>query len=88
MSSKLKIWVVEDDETIQKYLKILLERENYEVVISLNLSNAEETLDGGYVPDVLILDLNLPDGYGAEICKRIKLECRTWLLKISPVFWR
>jgi two-component system, sensor histidine kinase len=57
--------VVEDDASSRYGLKSLLESEGFEVAEASSLAEAEETVVKA-PPDVLILDITLPDGDGAE----------------------
>jgi CheY-like chemotaxis protein len=60
-----RVLVVEDDASSRYGLKSLLESEGYEVAEAGALSEAEESARRAR-PDVLILDITLPDGDGAE----------------------
>src|SRR6266536_822358 len=60
-----RVLVVEDDAFSRYGLKSLLESEGYEVTEAGALAEAEEEIERR-PPDVLILDITLPDGDGAE----------------------
>ena len=66
-----KILLIEDNNTIVMGLKYLLEKEGFlfkaarKVEESLNILEKEEF-------DLILLDINLPDGDGFNICKNIK----------------
>ncbi len=60
-----RVLVVEDDASSRYGLKSLLESEGFEVVEAAALAEAEESARRS-TPDVLILDITLPDGDGAE----------------------
>lgn len=66
-----KILIIEDDKTIREELSILLTNNNYEV------SSIEEFLDieksiKDINPDLILLDINLPNTDGFEVIKKIK----------------
>lgn len=65
-----KILIIEDDIDIRKILKIYLKGESYEVLEAANGAEAMEQLDKQ--PDLVILDLMLPDIDGLSICKNIR----------------
>ena len=65
-----KILVIEDDSDIRNILKIYLEGESYEVLEAANGAEAMGQLDKQ--PDLVILDLMLPDIDGLSICKKIR----------------
>jgi CheY-like chemotaxis protein len=60
-----RVLVVEDDAFSRYGLKSLLESEGYVVVEAGSLADAEDAVRR-FPPDVLILDITLPDGDGAE----------------------
>jgi CheY-like chemotaxis protein len=60
-----RILLVDDEDSLRKVLKDLLEREGYEVAEARDGVQALDQVDR-VGPDVIVLDLNLPglDGYG------------------------
>lgn len=68
---KDKILVIDDEETTAQLIGILLERRGYEVVKSYS---AEEGLRAAYrhQPDLVLLDIMMPDMDGWEVCKRLR----------------
>jgi len=72
-----KILFVEDEQTLQKALKEVLEKEGYNV---LPASNGEEGLSSAkeQKPNLILLDLILPKMDGFEVLKNLKAdnECR------------
>ncbi|WP_373370296.1 response regulator transcription factor [Irregularibacter muris] len=65
-----KILIIEDDVDIRTILKIYLEGESYEVWEAGSGGEAMDYLDKE--PDLVILDLMLPDIDGLKICKNIR----------------
>jgi two-component system phosphate regulon response regulator PhoB len=70
------VLIVEDERDVQTLLDYNLKAEGFE---TLRASNGEEALAWlrARVPDVVLLDLMLPDLPGMEICRRMKAEPRT-----------
>jgi DNA-binding response OmpR family regulator len=66
-----RILAVDDDTDILKVLKANLELHGYEVETSDTWAGAQEILSERE-PDLVILDIMLPDGDGVEICRRIR----------------
>jgi two-component system, OmpR family, alkaline phosphatase synthesis response regulator PhoP len=68
-----KILVVEDDRSTARLLEFLLSREGYEVTRAKDGVRAiQVALE--FAPDVILLDLYLPDMTGAEVLKRLRAE--------------
>lgn len=67
----MKILIVEDDKEIGKLVKLYLSKEGYEVILA---ENASKGLQKYYEenPDLIILDLMLPDFSGLKALKEIK----------------
>jgi DNA-binding response OmpR family regulator len=66
-----ELWVVEDDETIRGVLASRFEAEGHRVrSFSDGGSCLDRSLPG---PDLVLLDLGLPDLEGAEVCRRLRL---------------
>lgn len=68
----VKILIVEDTEEVRDILKVLLEKER-NISLYESTSLKEATLEVNSIfPDIIILDLNLPDGIGTSLCKTIR----------------
>ncbi len=68
---KQKIFIIEDDEDINELLVYNLKKENFEVKSFLNSFDALNALKTEK-PDLIILDIMLPDIDGIEVCKRLR----------------
>ncbi|HEY5588502.1 MAG TPA: response regulator transcription factor [Candidatus Paceibacterota bacterium] len=68
-----RILIVEDEESIRKFIKISLKREKFEV---FEASSAEEGLRKilQETPEVVILDIMLPGMNGFELCEKLKKQ--------------
>jgi two-component system, OmpR family, KDP operon response regulator KdpE len=67
----IRILTIDDEKQIRRLLKIGLEAEGFAVS---DASGSVEGLDAvvKQKPDMILLDLNLPDGYGLDLLKRIR----------------
>jgi DNA-binding response OmpR family regulator len=66
----MKIIVTEDDAGIEDILKIILEKEGYQVEL---ISDGIELIDNNFVPpDLLIIDMLLSGINGLDICRHLK----------------
>ena len=68
-----RILAVDDDTDILKVLKANLELHNYEVDTADTWQKARELLSLSH-PDLILLDVMLPDGDGIEICRELRKE--------------
>src|SRR5687768_13097218 len=67
------VLIVEDDAVTRMALVLLLSQLGYDTVPVATVAEGVERLDG---QDRAILDLNLPDGLGTEVMRRILNEKR------------
>ena len=66
-----KILLVEDDALLNKTLTYNLISEGYDTVSALNAGTATQLLTQTEY-DLVLLDINLPDGSGYDLCRLIK----------------
>jgi DNA-binding response OmpR family regulator len=65
------ILLVDDDQDILNVLRANLTLHEYEVETAMSCAETEERLSKG-IPDLMILDLMLPDCDGIDLCRKIK----------------
>ena len=83
--TKYRILVIDDDPDVVELVRDTLEPEGYLVDTALSFRDSELYLSQT-VPDLIVLDLTLPDGDGYELCRRIKrndMTCNTPVLILS-----
>jgi DNA-binding NarL/FixJ family response regulator len=69
----IRILVVDDHDMVREGLAaLLLRRPGYEIVAMVGSSAEALAASDRFVPDVVILDVHLPDGSGIETCREIK----------------
>lgn len=71
MDPKIKILIVEDDPQISKSLEMALTYAGYEVKTAERLAQAREQVHTNTF-QILLLDVNLPDGNGLDFCHEIR----------------
>lgn len=76
-----RILIVEDDELCANSLKRLLEVEGFEVRTEPRGRVVLETTTA-FKPDLIILDLKLPDVHGYEVCQAIRKRFHSWVMPI------
>jgi len=69
----MKILLIEDNESIKKGLKFSFEENNYEIDDTNNVESSIKYLNKN-TPDLIILDVTLPDGNGFDLYKEIIKE--------------
>ncbi|OPJ56292.1 response regulator transcription factor [Alkalithermobacter paradoxus] len=68
-----KVLVIEDEDKITNIIKSYLEKENFDVYISKDGLSGIETFNR-VSPDIVILDLMLPQISGEDVCKKIRVS--------------
>jgi len=74
--TRQRILVVDDDEHIQKSLSQYLEMEEFDVDVA---SSGQEALEraGSQTPDLVLLDIMMPEMDGFEVVERLHQEAPT-----------
>lgn len=70
-SKVMKLLLVEDNESILLGLEYLMQEEGYETDVARSYAEAMERYNGAAY-DLVLLDINLPDGDGYELCRQMK----------------
>lgn len=66
-----RVLVVDDDAKITSFLRRSLALEGYEVVVANSGTEALRTIAGA-PPDLMVLDIMMPDLDGLEVCRRVR----------------
>ena len=66
-----RVLVVDDEPNIVMSLEFLMRRAGFEVAVARNGREALDALDG-MPPDLLLLDVMMPEFDGYEVCERIR----------------
>lgn len=78
---KIKVLVVEDEESIRRFITLNLEMTGYEIAEAASGEDALALLIP-FNPDVIVLDLMLPGIDGLEVCQHIREKRPTTLIII------
>jgi two-component system KDP operon response regulator KdpE len=77
-----RILLVDDDVSIQRAVAPLLRSRGYHVeVVSTGVEAVKAVVDAA--PDLIVLDLGLPDLEGAEVCRRMRTHTRAPIVILS-----
>src|SRR5262245_6735062 len=79
-----KVLVVDDNATVLSLFARILSREGYSVETAASFAAAQPLLEC-QPPDVILLDVVLPDAGGFEICKALKDDASTRLIPVILV---
>jgi CheY-like chemotaxis protein len=67
------ILVVDDEPQIRRVLEAALSGNGYDVILAKDGQEAVETVIREH-PDLILLDVNMPDMSGLEACSKIRLS--------------
>ena len=73
VTNMYKILIVEDDSAIRLGLRYYLEQEGFAVLEADSVLSARNNFNS--LVDLVLLDINLPDGNGFDLFKEIKNKC-------------
>jgi len=68
------ILLVEDDESLHRGIQFTLRQEGYRTVSARTLGEARTVLRSGDAHDLVLLDVQLPDGNGFDLCEEIRRD--------------
>lgn len=82
MTTKVKVLLIEDDKSISSFVTTALESNGYKVT---NAACGKEgiSLAASFCPDIVLLDLGLPDIDGIEVMKKIRSWSNVPIIIIS-----
>lgn len=81
-SNRYKVLVIEDEPNINEFVSTLLDAGGYQVVQALSGSSAM-LLFNSHRPDLIILDLGLPDMDGLNVLKYVRQSSLTPIIVLS-----
>jgi two-component system KDP operon response regulator KdpE len=82
MTPRPRILLVDDETAIQRSLGPLLRARGYDVEIAGNGADALRMV-GDQAPDLIVLDLGLPDLEGTEVCRRVRRISKVPIVVLS-----
>jgi two-component system response regulator DevR len=85
MSEKLRVMLVDDHEVVRQGLRSLLEVEE-DIEVTAEAYSGKNAVDTAKIhhPDVVVMDVRMPDGSGIEACREIKdLDPKTEVIMLT-----
>ncbi|MFL4981372.1 MAG: response regulator [Xanthobacteraceae bacterium] len=71
MTGRTRVLVVDDEAAILRFLKSAIEANNYEMASAGTVAEATQRIAAD-PPDIVLLDLALPDGDGKDVIRRVR----------------
>lgn len=81
-SNKYKVLIIEDEGNIRHFVKTILVTNGYQVVEAKTAAEGKMAFMS-HSPDIVILDLGLPDGDGMDFLKLVRAEFSTPIIVLS-----
>ena len=69
--NKIKVLLIEDDRSISNFITATMDREGYKIMHALN-GREGLSLSTSFCPNVILLDLGLPDMDGLEVLQKLR----------------
>ncbi len=81
-NNKYKLLLVEDEENIRNLVCAMLEAEGYQVLHAGTCAAANIVI-ASHLPDLILLDLGLPDGDGLTLLRSLRRDCLIPIIVLS-----
>lgn len=82
MNNKYKILIIEDEKNIRTLVATMLETNGYQAITADSCTGGKMMFES-YLPDLVILDLGLPDADGMQVIQHIRKERNTPIIVLS-----
>ena len=69
-----EVWIVEDDDEMSHAVKLMLQLLDYSVNIFRDARSVARQLLGGDRPDVMLLDINMPEVSGIDLLEFLRKQ--------------
>lgn len=79
-----KILIIEDESSIRRSIELSLQKEGYEVRTAGGIAEAGRVTEE-FVPEMVLCDINLPDGSGLDYIKSIRKKTDAHLMMLTAL---
>lgn len=79
-----KILIVDDDKDLREMMQLLLQQKGYTVIVA---GTCEDGISAFYRenPDLILLDINVHDEDGREVCRKIKSDAQYYHIPVIMI---
>lgn len=77
-----RILLIEDEKSIRSFMNMVLSSNGYDMINAKNSSEANLMI-ASHCPDLILLDLGLPDGDGMNILRKVREQSDTPIIVVS-----
>lgn len=81
-NNKYKILIIEDESNIRSFVQAILETNDYQV-LTANSGRSGQLMFASHLPDLVVLDLGLPDMDGVEFIHLVRRQSSTPIIVLS-----
>ncbi len=82
MTKKATILVVDDEAPVRETVRAYLEKEGYTVYTAADGTAALQSIRA-FKPDLVVLDIMLPEVDGLEVLRRLRQESNAWVIMLT-----
>lgn len=88
MTEKI-LMLVDDNKDLLDFLREALCSEFAEIITVTSGNKALATLSSGKLPDIIVSDINMPDGDGYKLCNEVKKSAKwAYPFRTAYLTWR
>lgn len=67
-----QVWIIDDDQEMTNAMRLMLELLDYQVTGFLNARSTAQTMLAGKSPDLMLLDINMPEVSGMDLLEFLR----------------
>ena len=76
IEARPKILLIDDEEMLLTLYSVKFKHAGYDVFIAKSVAEADAALEKGYMPDVILFDINMPYQSGFEFIEHVGMDRR------------